>query len=280
MMHRGARIKGVEPGKGMTLIHLQQDGPVARLFIDNPGRKNAVSRAMWRAVPELVAQAVAHAGTRALTLQSAAPGCFAAGADISEFESTFSTTAESLKANAEIRAAVNAIAACPFPTLALIDGPCVGGGIALALGCDIRIASDRASFGITPARLGLSYHPDDVTRLLRACGKGNASELLFGGQIWNAQRGVSAGLANTLYPAAEFDDACAALVAAICANSLDANTALKRALAAAESRDSHSLQQAEAEFAALFSKPDFHEGRDAFLQKRNAVFPSHRRGKD
>jgi enoyl-CoA hydratase/carnithine racemase len=235
---------------------------------------------MWRAVPQLVAQAVAHAGIRALTLQSAAPGCFAAGADISEFESTFSTTAESLKANAEIRAAVNAIAACPFPTLALIDGPCVGGGVALALGCDIRLASDRATFGITPARLGLSYHPDDVTRLLRACGKGNAGELLFGGQIWNAQRAVSAGLANTLYPAAQFDGACAALVDAICANSLDANMALKRALAAAESRESQSLQQAEAEFAALFSQPDFHEGRDAFLQKRKAVFPSHRRGKD
>jgi enoyl-CoA hydratase/carnithine racemase len=270
----------IQQGKGMTLIHLRQDGPVARLFIDNPGRKNAISRSMWRAVPQLVAQAAARAGTRALTLQSAVPGCFAAGADISEFESTFSTRDESLKANAEIRAAVDAMAACPFPTIALIDGPCVGGGVALALACDIRIASDRATFGITPARLGLSYHPDDVTRVLRACGKGNASELLFGGQIWNARRGVSAGLANALYPGADFDGACTALVDAISANSLDANVALKRALAAAESRDPQSLQQAEAEFAAMFSQADFHEGRDAFLQKRKAAFPSHRRGKD
>lgn len=264
----------------MTSIFLRQDGAVARLYIDNPQRKNAISRAMWRAVPALVAQALAHEGTRALTVQSATPGCFAAGADISEFEATFSDPAESLRANAEIQEAVNAVAACPVPTLALIDGPCVGGGVSLAVACDVRLASTRSRFAVTPARLGLSYHPDDVARLVRACGRAQASELLFAGQIWGAERGLTAGLVNQIFSIGEFEEAAAQLVASICANSLSANLALKRALAAVESRDPAALREAESEFAALFSGADFHEGRDAFLQKRKASFPSHRSPKD
>jgi enoyl-CoA hydratase/carnithine racemase len=264
----------------MPSIHLKHDGAVARLLIDHPERRNAFSRAMWRQVPGLVAQALAAGGTRAVTVQSAAPGAFAAGADISEFESTYRTAQESLRANAEIQDAIEALAACPVPTIALIDGPCVGGGVALVLACDIRLASERASFAVTPARLGLSYHPGDVARLVRACGRAGAAELLFGGLAWTAERAARAGLANDVLPTAEFDAGAARLLDAIGANSLESTQALKRALDAAESAPGEATARALAEFEALFASADFREGRDAFLAKRKPSFPSHRPGQD
>ena len=259
----------------MSAILLDFSGPAARLSIDNPSKRNALSRAMWRELPEKIAQATAQRGVRALILQSSTSGVFAAGADISEFESTYATATESAKANDEIHAAIAAMADCALPTIALIDGPCVGGGMALALGCDIRLASDRARFAITPARLGLSYHPDDITRLVRTCGQALASELLFSAQIWPASRGLAAGLVNQLLSADTFAATSQSLIDAVCANSLEANLALKRGITAVLSPSPAAIQAVADEFSALFSSADFLEGRDAFLQKRPAQFPSH-----
>ena len=117
----------------MNEIRLRHDGPVARILIDNPARRNAISRAMWRALPAIVAQALAVASTRLLTVENSVDGCFCAGADIAEFESTYRDHEASLRANAEMQDAVRALASVPLPTLALIDGACVGGGVSLAL---------------------------------------------------------------------------------------------------------------------------------------------------
>ena len=259
----------------MSAIQFICDGPVGRILIDNPARKNAFSRAMWRATAAAAVQAGQTPGVRLLVLESAAPGCFAAGADISEFESIHQHADSSREANAEIQTAINAMAAVPVPTLALIDGPCVGGGVALALACDIRIASSRAKFAVTPARLGLSYHPDDISRLVRACGQAAAAELLFAGQVWPASRALRTGLVNEVHEAEDFQPACDALIQAISASSLDATRALKLALAAVESGQAADLAASEQQFDALFAMPDFIEGRNAFLQKRTAQFPSH-----
>lgn len=258
----------------MKPLSLHIDGAIARVSIDNPRRRNALTRAMWRELPLLVANAVQQSGVRSLVLQSAAPGCFASGADISEFESTHADPAESARAIHEIHAAVSALAGCPLPTLALIDGPCVGGGVALALGCDIRLATQRASFAITPARLGLSYHPDDIGRLVAACGAATAAEMLFGGQTVNAERAVGIGLVNRLHADDTFEVEAQRLLDAICANSADGIRAQKIGIAAAQqpALREGALQR----FVGLFTGPDFAEGRDAFLAKRPARFPSHR----
>ena len=259
----------------MTAIQLQCDGPVARILIDNPSRRNAFSRAMWRAVPQEVAQAQATPGVHLLVLQSAVAGCFSAGADISEFESIHRQPASSREANAQIQAAVSALANFPLPTLALIDGPCIGGGVALALACDIRVASARARFAVTPARLGLSYHPDDITRLVRTCGRSAAAELLFSGLPWSAERALRAGLVNEVFDDAGFAQGCDGLIQAIGSSSLDATQALKQGLVAVDNADAQALASCAHRFDALFSMPDFIEGRNAFVQKRAARFPSH-----
>ncbi len=260
----------------MEHLRLHHDGPVARLLIDHPRRRNAFTRAMWRALPELVARALADPAVRVLALQGAQPGMFAAGADISEFEATYGDPAEAHRATREIQDGINAVHACPLPVVALIDGPCVGGGVALVLACDIRLASEQARFAVTPAKLGLSYHPEDLARLVEACGLAAASELLYGGQLWSAARAQQSGLANQVLPAAEFGAAADALLQSIAANSATANRAIKHGLRAVCARDGQATAQAERTFLDLFSSPDFLEGRDAFLQKRAAAFPSHR----
>ena len=261
----------------MHLLRLHTAGPVARILIDHPQRRNAFTRAMWRALPGLVRQAAADPQVRVLALQGAQAGVFAAGADISEFAQTYADAAEAARANEEIQAAADALDSAPLPVLALIDGPCIGGGVSLALACDFRVASEQARFAVTPSRLGLSYHPDDLARLVRACGLGPASELLYTGQAWDAARALQSGLVNQVLPAVEFAPACDALLQAIAGNSLSANQALKRGLRAVVQADAVAIAQSVQDFQALFSAPDFIEGRDAFLQKRPASFPSHRK---
>ncbi len=259
----------------MTAIRHVQDGPVARILIDNAARRNAVSRAMWRALAPACAAAGSHPATRVVALESAVDGAFCAGADIAEFEATYRDSAETAAANAEIQAAVTALASIPLPTIALIDGACVGGGVSLVIACDLRLASDRSTFAVTPARLGLSYHPDDVERLATACGFARAAELLFTARPWNAREALAAGLVNRLVPADAFATECAAVIGAVAASSRDALAALKQALGAVRHHDPQARALATARFQALFDGRDFHEGRDAFLQKRPPRFPSH-----
>lgn len=259
----------------MELIQLQQTGPVARIVINHPARKNAFSRSMWRAVPALVARALSEPKTRLIALQGVQPGLFAAGADISEFEQTFTTKGEGAIAAREIQDAVDSLDNCPLPVVALIDGPCVGGGVALAVACDLRLASEQARFAVTPARLGLSYHPDDLRRLVRACGLASASELLLGGQLWSAERALGCGLVNQVWPVSEFMEHANSMLHAIASNSTDGTRAIKQGLRAVMDNDPSGLSMAAQTFLDLFQGPDFLEGRDAFLQKRPAVFPSH-----
>jgi len=262
----------------MTTEHLQLHigASVARLRIAHAARRNAFTRAMWRALPALVETAVATPGVRLLCLESAVPGAFAAGADISEFAATYGTAEEAGIAAGEIQRAGAALEDCPLPTLALIDGPCVGGGVALAVACDIRIAGPRARFGVTPARLGLSYAPDDLRRLVRACGWAGASELLHSGRLWDAQRACRSGLVNSAHDDAGFELEARALVDAICASSLESTRAIKRGLRAVTIGGPADVGRAAAEFTAMFLGADFIEGRNAFLDKRAPAFPSHR----
>jgi len=259
----------------MDPISLQASGPVARLLINHPQKRNAFTRQMWRSLPGLVRQACEDARHRVLVLQSAHPGMFAAGADISEFETTYASAQEAQRASQEIEDAGAALESCKLPVVALIDGACVGGGLALAMACDIRIASERSRFGITAARLGLSYPLEDIRRLVRACGLAAASELLFGGLLWPASRALQAGLLNQVHEGPDLEAAAAPLLAGLTGSSRDATIALKQGLHAVVSREDSAMQTARRNFIDLFSGADFLEGRDAFLQKRPAVFPSH-----
>jgi len=260
----------------MTSIRLHREGALGRLLIDRPDKRNAMNRAMWRRLEALADEASADRSLRAITLESAAPGCFSAGADIAEFEAGYASAEATAATNGDIQGAITALARCSQPCLAVIDGVCVGGGVALVLACDFRIASERSSFAVTPARLGLSYHRDNVRRLVGAIGRSGAAELLYTGQRWTSERALGAGLIDQVVPVDGLGAVIDERIAAICANSATANTALKRALRSIETPEAQAIEAVDEEFERLFASPDFIEGRNAFLDKRAARFPSHR----
>lgn len=253
----------------MTL-RLEKDGKVARLLIDRAAKKNAFTQAMWEAFPGLVAEAMDDETVRVLVLQSAAHGIFSAGADIAEFETGARDPAWRSKNQAAIRRAQHDLARAPKPTLALVEGVCVGGGCGLAIACDIRIAGPEARFGITPARLGLVYSLHDTKLLVDLVGPAQAKRILFTGGLLDATEALRIGLADILAedPAAETETLCEAIIAGSPHSQAMSKTIIRRILDGQAEDDAETL----AKFDAAFEGEDFAEGVAAFLEKRKPEF--------
>lgn len=246
-------------------------GAVATLLIDRPARRNAMDRAMWRALPGLVAEAVADRDVAVLCIAGSG-GHFCGGADIAEFADCYVTPAATAETNAAIRAAVESLAECPKPTLALVEGACVGGGVALALACDLRLAADDGRFAVTPVKLGLIYSHADTLRLVRAIGAGRAKELLFSGRVVMADEASRIGLVDRLWPKSAFDAESDAYVHSLAAASRPALRGVKAMVRAIEEGATSESDALAALFEAPFAGSDFAEGYAAFLAKRPPRF--------
>ncbi|MDP3907219.1 enoyl-CoA hydratase/isomerase family protein [Novosphingobium sp.] len=249
----------------MTL-RLETDGATAHLLIDRADKRNAFNQAMWLMLPGLVAQAVADPAVRVIVLRAAGDGAFCAGADIGEMMAN-RDNAEWLAANqAAINAAQYELTRAAKPTIAFIDGDCIGGGCGLALACDIRVATPRARLGITPAKLGLVYPLHDTKLLIDLVGPGQARRILYTGALLDAAEALRIGLVEQL--GADAED----LIATIAGNSSFCASGTKqfvrRVLDGQTDDDADTL----ATFAAAFSGADFHEGASAFLAKRKPQF--------
>lgn len=249
----------------MTL-RLAIDGPVARLIIDRAAKRNAFNQAMWDQLPGLLERAAADPAVRVLLLQSAEPGVFCAGADIGELLANKDDAAWRAANQAAINRAQHDLARFPKPAIAFVDGDCVGGGCGLALACDIRIATGRARFGITPANLGLVYPLHDTKLLVDLVGPGQAKRMLFSAQLISAEEALRIGLFEEIGDSA---DPLAHMIAAKSAHSTAATKAfIRRILDGQANDDSATL----AEFAGAFTGPDFLEGTTAFVEKRKPKF--------
>ncbi len=253
-----------------TSLNLSITGGVARLIIDRPARRNAFDQSMWEAFPVLVDAAMADSAVRLLIVQAAVPGPFCAGADIAEF-AAYSRDPGWRNANqAAMRATQVTLTNAPKPTIALIEGDCIGGGCGIALACDLRVATAAARLGITPAKLGLVYPLHDTKLLVDLIGPAHAKRLLYTAALIDAAEALRIGLVQVLV-----DDADAAidgLSRSIIAGSSHTQRATKalvrRILDGACDDDSASA----AAFDAAFEGPDFAEGVGAFLAKRAARF--------
>jgi enoyl-CoA hydratase/carnithine racemase len=246
-------------------VRLEHEGPIARLLIDRPEKRNAFTQAMWEALPGLIAEAVAS-NARMIVLQSATPDIFCAGADIGELLANKDDADWRAANQAAINRAQHDLTRAAKPVIAFVDGDCVGGGCGLALAADIRIATPRARFGITPANLGLVYPLHDTKLLVDAVGPGQAKRMLFSAALIDAQEALRIGLIEQIADSA--DD----LAATIAAKSTHAVTAIKgfvrRILDGQTDDDAETL----AAFAEAFTLPDFAEGTSAFVGKRKPIF--------
>ena len=262
----------VQEHAGGRLLLTRENG-VAALTFNCPEKLNAMNLAMWRGLTEICEALARDDGLRVMTLTGAGDRAFVTGADISEFGETRRNAASSAAYNDAVASAEEALQAMPVPTLALIRGYCVGGGLALATRCDLRLAREDARFAITPAKLGLGYGFDGVASLHARLGHAVAADLLFSGRKVGAEEALAKGLCDHVYPTASFDADCAAYVGTLAKNAPLTIRATKAALTELAkpdgARDRHAV---EALVRACFDSADYAEGQRAFAEKRAPVF--------
>ncbi|MFC9971675.1 enoyl-CoA hydratase/isomerase family protein [Spirillospora sp. NPDC127200] len=238
---------------------------VGTITIDRPGKRNAMSAAMWRALPEILAGPAADPAVRAVVLTGAG-GDFCAGADIGELADIDRPGKAHLSTAAE-----EALAAFPKPTIAAIEGFCVGGGCQLAAACDLRFAAEDARFGITPAKLGIVYPLSATARIVRLVGPSAAKYLLYSADLVGAAHALRVGLLDEVVPAGGLAARVAEFTATLASRSLLTQQATKDvvdALAAglpAEDRIQGWLDE-------VASGGDVREGVAAFLERRPPAF--------
>lgn len=190
-------------------VRVVVDGAVATLVLERPDKRNAVTMAMWAAI-EAEVSALAARPEIGLLIVRGAGDHFCAGADISEL--TNGPGGEYARVN---WAAEEALANFPAPTMAVIRGNCIGGGVSIATACDIRLAASDATFGVTPAKLGIVYPTNATERLVRLVGGSATKHLMYTGEIVDAARALRIGLADELHDPGALEDRVAAIVSAL-----------------------------------------------------------------
>ncbi|MFN4184295.1 MAG: enoyl-CoA hydratase/isomerase family protein [Hyphomonas sp.] len=256
----------------MRPIRIDIAAPLAEIVLNRPERRNALSVDMWTAIPSLVAEANANPEVKLILIHGGTAGAFAAGADISEFETIYATPEAARASGQAIANALDAIERSEKPVIAAIDGACVGGGVSLAMAADLRVAGASARFGITPGKLGLVYPTGDTRRLLAAIGPGATKDILFTGRIFTAEEAKSLGLIDRLVASGTAVEAARAWAGEIACISQWSVRAIKRMISGLQAGWSEETPEAQSLFLEGFSNEDFQEGYRAFLEKRPAKF--------
>ena len=253
-------------------IYLEKDGAIGWLVLNRPDKRNALTQAMWQAIPGLVAEAEGDSQIKLLIVRGASAAAFCAGADIAEF-TAFAADPERLRQNqTDMGRAMRALAGMVKPSLALIQGSCIGGGCGLALACDLRYADSTAKFAITPSRLGLVYSLFDTRKLVDAVGPAAAKAMLFTGRVVDAQEARHIGLADAVYEPEALEGAVRDMAAAICAASQVTVRGAKKIIGKILAGATEDSDETRAMFLDAFQGPDHAEGVAAFLEKRKPDF--------
>lgn len=255
----------IEPQSGVVVA---RDGALLRVGIQRPARRNALATADWAALEA----AFADLGDARVLVLAGVPGAFCAGADIEELGELLHDRARFAANQAQIQRTQWLLERLPIPTIAAIDGVCVGGGLGLALACDFRVATPRSRFAITPAKLGLVYSPADTRRLVAAVGAVGARDLLLSGRMLDTTEAAAFGLLSRQAAEGSLDVAIAELSDTLLSMSASACAGIKRVVAHVAGDPAVDGAAAQRAFDEAFDSPDFAEGARAFLARRPPAF--------
>jgi enoyl-CoA hydratase/carnithine racemase len=256
-----------------TLL-MEKDGPIGWITFNQPQKRNAVSQEMWQRMPEYVRDLAADPAIRVVILRGAGETAFVAGADISQFKDRRRNASDEEEYRRISAAGSESLATLGKPLLAMIHGFCIGGGVSIAITCDLRIAADDARFGIPAARLGLGYHYRGMEKLMHLIGPAYTKELFFTARTdFSAQDALRMGLVNQVVPKADLERFTRDYAQVMARNApltlRSAKASVEQLLKPAADRDLAMLDRL---ITDCFNSQDYQEGVKAFSEKRRPQF--------
>jgi enoyl-CoA hydratase/carnithine racemase len=257
---------------GTERVKTWLDGQVLHIRFNNPGKHNALSVDMWEALPPLLDKAAKDDGVRMVVLSGEGGKAFVSGADISQFEDMRAAKEAVKKYEAMAESALQGIYEFGKPTIACIRGYCIGGGVNVAICCDIRIASADSTFAIPAAKLGLGYRYSAMKNLTDLVGPGHAKDIFFTARRLDAAEALRIGLVNRVAEADKLDALLAEYTTAICQNAPLTIKAGKRIIRDVLKTADADMDLAKKLILDCFESDDYAEGRRAFMEKRKPVF--------
>jgi enoyl-CoA hydratase/carnithine racemase len=254
-------------------LRVEKRGAVGWIVFDQPGKHNAINGLMWRGIAPAMAQFDADAEVRCVAFRGAGTEAFSAGADVSEFESNRAARGAVDEYDNLLDQVLHAIQGSLKPSVAMIHGYCLGGGLEIALACDLRYCAASAQFGIPAAKLGLAYNIEGHKRLLETVGHARAREIMFLGRRYKSEEALAMGLVHRVLP----DDALEGFVADVLEtlrrnaplSIANTKTILEEYVKSAGTPDAARMRAA---IERCARSEDYKEGRRAFMEKRKPRF--------
>jgi len=251
----------------------RKEGAIGHMVFNNPERHNAVSMEMWEAAEAILSDFNADANIRVVVLSGAGAKAFVSGADISKFEDERASVEAVEQYSAATARAYTNLYNSPKPTIAMIRGYCIGGGLGLAACCDIRFCTEGSRFGLPAARLGLGYSLTSIKRLADVVGLSNAKDICLSARRYDAREAQAMGLVHEVLPDAGLESHVEEYAAKVAANAPLTVAAMKRIFVElVKDPGERDLQACQAAVDRCFASDDYIEGRQAFMEKREPAF--------
>ncbi len=251
-------------------VLLKEASGIGEIILNRPKQRNALNEEMWKALPAAINHHNENSKISVIVIHGGENGHFAAGADIKEFTRVYANHENGSKYHKLIAYCLDTIYESKKPTIAAISGSCVGGGVALATACDIRIADQSAKFAVTPAKLGFVYPPDETEKLINVIGPSRAKMMIFSGALYDVDFAFRIGLVDEIATERAYQSA-VELASVLVTNSQWSLQHTKLMVHSfIGSKDQSTTRQAI--FKDTIENSDFKEGVNAFIQKRSPVF--------
>jgi enoyl-CoA hydratase/carnithine racemase len=255
------------------MLTVEKRAAVGWIVFNQPAKRNAINGAMWRGIPAAMAQFDADPQVRCVAFRGAGTEAFSAGADISEFEKIRSQKAAVAEYDGLLDQVLHSIQGSRKPSVAMIYGYCMGGGLEVALACDLRYCGQSAQFGIPAAKLGLAYNVEGHKRLLETVGHARAREIMFLGRRYASDEAFHMGLIHRVVKDAELESCTSEILKTLSENAplaiANSKTILEEYVKAQGAPDAKAMQAA---IERCAKSEDYQEGRRAFMEKRKPAF--------